>query len=130
MKIYQLFRESVPEVLANKLANCLGLACIRDPTMFSKDDMVRLNSIEEVKQLIDDLKRYYLPCKARIYLHDLDEKKVITILRQVLRLFDMNLNSIQKYVKYRKVTYYYISELNHAKKNVKMTHRNITIDFE
>jgi hypothetical protein len=42
----------------------------------------------------------------------------------------MNLNSIQKYVKYRKVTYYYISELNHAKKNVKMTHRNITIDFE
>jgi hypothetical protein len=130
MKIHQLFRESVPEVVANKITNCFGLESLKDASMFCRDDMIRLHSVEQISYMLDELKHYYLPCKARIYLHDLNEKKIITILRQILRLFNMSLNSTQKYVKYKKITYYYMTELNHTKKNLKMTQQNITIDFE
>ena len=38
--------------------------------------------------LSDDLNEYYIPCKGKKYLTDLDEKKAITILRQIVKCFN------------------------------------------
>jgi len=44
-----------------------------------------------------ELKKYYLKCKHNKYLENLNEKKIITLLRQILKPYDFNLRSIEKY---------------------------------
>ena len=51
-------------------------------------------SILEIKE---KLEIYYLPCKAKMYLKDLTEKKCITILRQFLKYIDYLLSYIYYY---------------------------------
>ena len=47
--------------------------------------------------LKDELSVYYLPCKARKYLNGLTEKTIITLLRQLVKLYGYTLNSCEKY---------------------------------
>ncbi len=130
MKIHQLFREKVPEDLADKIATCFGLRSIHDGSMFCKDDLVKQNTVAHLLSMIDDVRHFYLPCKAKVYLVGIDESKAITIFRQVIRLYGKNLNSIQKYIKYKKVTYYYVSDSVEITRNIKMTNNNITVSFD
>jgi hypothetical protein len=129
MKINQLFRERVPEELLERVAKCFGLQSIHDTTLFCKTDLERHESCNKVIYMLDEIRHYYLPCKARMYLTEMDEGKCITSFRQMLRLHNLNLRSIQKYVNYKKVTYYFISEEATPHKKIKMTQENITISF-
>ena len=45
---------------------------------------------------------YYLPCKSKIYFSDIVAKKIITILRQCLKLYNYNINYKEQYIKERK----------------------------
>ena len=130
MKIHQLFREKVPEELVDKVVACFGIRSMHDGTMFCKDDLVKNSTVKQILSMIDDVRHFYLPCKAKVYLVDIDESKAITILRQVVRLYGKNLNSIQKYIKYKKVTYYFISDSADTPKNIKLTNNNITVSFD
>ena len=57
----------------------------------------------------ETLEEYYLPCKARLYLDDMTEKKSITILRQVLRLFKYHITSKERNMNTKKVIFYTIN---------------------
>lgn len=132
MKINQLFKANIPEELFIKIYKSFGINNLEDEYNFSKADLTRLKTIEQLDNYIDDLSQYYLPCKAKLYLLDLDENKAITILRQLLRLFNMSLVSKQKYVKQKKTTLYYISRLNHDDDNIqamKVENHNVTLNF-
>lgn len=129
MKIHQLFREKMPEDIAVRLIKCYGLTGMKDYTMFNKEDLIKQETVVKVTRFVEELRYYYLPCKARIYLVDLDEMKCITILRQVLRLFDLNLCSIQKYVNYKKITFYFISPSLEPKKHIQFSQKPVTIEF-
>ena len=69
-------------------------------------------------QLIDVLKRFYLPCKIK-YITNINEKKCITILRQFLKCQNFTLNSKEKYVKGIKYLFYQIipQDINMLVKN-------------
>lgn len=112
MKIHQLFRTHIPDDLLLKLLECFGYSRenMSSDIMFSKHDLERNNTIQRVNALKDELSKYYLPCKAKVYLSALDEKKCVTILRQVLRLHGYLLSSKQRYVKQKKTTFYYIQK--------------------
>jgi hypothetical protein len=73
-----------------------GIDVVGAQTQFTRDELVTKNIVEEVRQIIPMLEKYYIPCKARMYLNDLDAQKCITILRQVLRLKGCNLLSQQR----------------------------------
>ena len=61
-----------------------------------------------MNQIIDELTKYYIPCKAKKYLDHLNEKKCITILRQFLKIHNHTLISKEKYIKGEKQLFYQV----------------------
>ena len=62
-------------------------------------------------EIVEELKKYYLPCKSKLYLLSLNEKKCITILRQLLKVHNYTLMSKEKYIKGKKSLFYQVIPL-------------------
>ena len=73
----------------------------RNPDRYIISDLLKIFNIES-------LEVYYIPCKSKVYLNDIDEKKCITILRQFLKYMDYNLKLKEKYVNGVKNYQYFI----------------------
>jgi len=132
MKINQLFKAIIPDELFEKLYRMFGYTEISEDYMFSKSDLIRLNTVTNMNTIKDELIQYYLPCKAKIYVTNLDLNKCITIFRQVVRLFGIVLVSKQKYIRHKKCTLYFIcksKEDSDDLNNMRVNHNNIVINF-
>lgn len=121
MKIHQLFKDKISEDIMLKVILAFGLKSINDETAFSKQDLINHNTVLYMNELKDVLLQYYLPCKAKIYLENLDESKCVTVLRQLLKLFQIKLISKQKYIHNKKSTIYFI------KKSIEAEHHTIRV---
>jgi hypothetical protein len=108
MKINQLFKEKVSEEVLILILDAFNLKGLEDDVCFSKSDLEKHGTVKKIEMFKDKLYQFYLPCKAKIYLEDINENKCITLLRQILKLFQVKLVSRQKYVKYKKTTIYSI----------------------
>jgi hypothetical protein len=106
MKINQLFTQPVEGELLIKLLQCYGLKDLQDKRMFSKYDMMQMQTVAQLTALLDELRPFYLPCKAKVYLDDLNEKKALTVLKQVLRLNGHFLSSTEKNIQNKKIIFY------------------------
>ena len=106
MKINQLFTKQVDKDLLLRLINCFGLVSIEDKRTFCKFDLQKMGTVEKLVSVVEDLRSFYLPCKAKVYLDNMDERKAITVLKQVLRLHDLFLQSKEKNFNNRKVMFY------------------------
>ena len=108
MTINQLFRKKpTPETII-QILNLYNISSLEDTKSFTKKDLILFDTVQKINDnniLFYDL---YLPCKAKIYLTDLTEKKVVTILRQILKLFKHNLKSTEKYFQGEKMIEYNI----------------------
>ena len=132
MKINQLFKAIIPDDLFEKLYKAFGYNELLEEYMFSKNDLLRLNTVAIVNTIKDELIQYYLPCKAKVYIINLDLNKCITIFRQVVRLFGMVLISKQKYIRHKKCTMYYICKSKADEielRNMHVNHQHISINF-
>ena len=67
---------------------------------------------DKIKDLKPLLEQYYLPCKARTYLNDLNEKNIVTILRQCLKTKGYTICSREKYLKGDKFIIYSLCPLD------------------
>jgi hypothetical protein len=115
MKINQLFTKKVDLEVLHKLLSAFGLNGLNDKQLFSKFDLIQIGTLKKVELLKLELSNYYLPCKAKVYLENLTEKKIITILKQVLRLHGYYLQSREKNINTRKIIFYQIvSEVDKA----------------
>lgn len=112
MKINQLFIKKIDDDLLTKVLDCFNLRSLNDMHMFSRKELEQSNVVEKLNALVPDLQQYYLNCKSTIYLNNLTSKKTITILKQILRLYDYSLVSIEKNINSRKVIYYQLSKNN------------------
>ena len=63
-------------------------------------------SLDEISKKIEELNEYYLPCKSKIYLKNLTEKKCITVLRQFIKYHNYKCIAMEKSVKGKKQTTY------------------------
>lgn len=79
-----------------RLLLCFGVEYFGHDISFTKEHLIKINTIVKVINLVDELTTFYIPCKARLYLHDLTVQKCITILRQILKLHSCYIMSIQK----------------------------------
>lgn len=125
----QLFRQHVDlEFINNLIKECFNIE-LNNTTYysFSKKTIVNRNIIEILNNKIDLLKKYYIKCKHRIYLENLNEKKIITLLRQLLRVHDYELKAKEKYENGKKYLLYTISKklMNNDIKKI-----NSTINFD
>jgi hypothetical protein len=105
----QLFRRNPDRYIINDLMVIFNIKSLDDGDFyFTKQDLTNLNIIDKMNNIKEKLEIYYLPCKAKVYLKDLNEKKCITILRQFLKYIDYNLKLKEKYIKGKKNYLYYI----------------------
>jgi len=102
----QLFKKLPPIDLFERLVKIYGLTDINDCRKFTKDYLIKNRTLEKIEGLREELEEYYLPCKTTKYLSDLDEKKLITILRQIAKVFDYHVTSNEKYLNSKKVLQY------------------------
>ena len=82
MKYLQLFCDLPSEQFVIHLLKCYGVQSLNDSHEFNKGDLVELKTVDKLNDLIPELILYYLPCKAKIYLNDITEKRAVTILSQ------------------------------------------------
>ena len=109
----QLFRRNPDRYIINDLMVIFNIKSLDDEDFyFTKQDLTNLNIIDKMNNIKDKLQIYYLPCKAKVYLNDLKEKKCITILRQFLKYIDYNLKLKEKYIKGKKNYLYHIYSNN------------------
>lgn len=96
MRKHIFFKKTPDKALFERLLNCFGIEQIGDNVSFTKEHLVMIKTLDKFKELVDELRQYYIPCKARIYLENLTVPKCITVLRQIMRLYSCYMMSIQK----------------------------------
>ena len=75
---------------------------------FLREDIITKNILIKIKIsfFVNNFKKYYLPCKYRKYFDEINEKKVITILRQLVKIYGYNVISKEKYERGNKYLVY------------------------
>jgi hypothetical protein len=95
----QLFSSEPPFELVQKIIYNLINKDLNENIyyQFSKKNLVIKKIIEKMHVHIEILKEYYLKCKHKKYLENLNEKKIITLFRQILRPYNYTITSYEKY---------------------------------
>lgn len=113
----QLFKVMPPRSLCINILNAFGILGFDDNHNFSRYDLDQIKCIDKLLLLKDKLQDYYLPCKARTYLNDLNTKNAITILRQIVKLYGYTINSREKYIKGNKFIIYQLVTIENKSYN-------------
>ena len=108
MPVNQLFRTMPDRSFVISLLNLYGIEDFNDTRYFTRENLETLNTVEELKELEDKLKDYYIPCKAKTYLEEITIPRSIVILRQFLKCHGYTLFSKEKFIKSKKHTIYKI----------------------
>tara|TARA_B110000483_G_scaffold89069_1_gene109949 strand:- start:785 stop:1261 length:477 start_codon:yes stop_codon:yes gene_type:complete len=106
----QLFRENIEiEFLEKLIKDCFNIE-LNNSTYysFSKKTITSRNVLEVITNNMEKLQKYYIKCKHKIYLENLNEKKIITLLRQLLRFHEFELRAKEKYENGKKYLLYTI----------------------
>ena len=94
---------------------------------FTKKIISEKRVIEKIEPFIEELKKYYLKCKHIKYLENIDDKKYITILRQILRPYNYSIKAYEKYNNGEKYLLYVIMK---NKEENKLKKINSIISFD
>ena len=117
----QLFRRNPDRYIISDLLKIFDIESLDDTNFFfTKQDLLNNDIIDKMSKLKNRLEVYYIPCKAKLYLEDINEKKCITILRQFLKYIEYNLKLKEKYINGVKNYQYFIVSIK----------KKIIIDFD
>ena len=122
MPINQLFRQVPPIKLINDILLHLGHNGIEDRREFNKF-LFTEEIIKKMTNSLDCLSDYYIPSKKNIYMSNIDAKKMITIIKQILRPHNYKLISKEKFVKEynKKITIYTIEDTRPKRPNTTLS---------
>lgn len=133
----QLFKKYPTRTMLDKILACFNITSLDEGDhTFCRKDILNFDTVNKLNLIKNELKQFYLPCKARTYLNDLNEKNVVTILRQVLKHHNYNILSKEKYLRGEKYILYTIitnNEVIEESKNLKHLHiekKSIIINFD
>ena len=102
----QLFKIIPDSQIVQNILEAFGLDNLEDTRLFTKEHMKDIETVRKLTELHDQLKDYYLPCKGKKYLGELNEKKCITILRQCVKVHEYKCIGMEKSVKGKKMMTY------------------------
>jgi len=115
MKYFQLFREIPTEDVLRDFLGCYNISSFEETREFTKDDLVNYKTVDKLRNMTNVLERYYVPCKAKVYLRNITEKRAITILWQVLRLYGKKLIRKERFLNKKKEICYHVQHKNEEK---------------
>ena len=125
MTINQLFKKQPNEDLVLEIFSLLGYKEFSDDISFTKNEITQPEVFSKICEKLETLKEFYLPCKKKVYFEDLNHKKIITILRQTIKLFGYKIESREKLSQGQKLLIYRIkqniTDTNNPIKNSKCT---------
>ena len=99
-----LFRKKPTKEFINEILVYLEFLGLHDKKLFTKYDI----SPDKFEEIVIWVEPFYVPCKAKKFLFDLNPSKQITILRHLLRTIDYDLLAQEKVVNSIKTTQYQI----------------------
>jgi len=112
MPINQLFCKKPNTEILEKVLECFDLKNLQDDKQFTRKYLKDFGTVKKIEEIMADLSEYYIPCKGEKYLTELNEKKVITILRQIVKCFSYFIFSKERYIKGEKNITYQIMPIN------------------
>jgi len=118
MKYFQLFCDKPSKDFMEELLKCFNIEKLDENKEFCKNDLVEFKTVDKIYDILPDLIMYYLPCKAKIYLNDINEKRAITILCQFLKLFDHRLSRKERIINKKKIIYYKILNVEDSRLHI------------
>ena len=124
----QLFREEVSYDFVIDFINKLFNIELNNSInySFSKKTLITKNIKNIIYENLETLKKIYIKCKHKIYLENLNEKKIITLIRQLLRTHNFDLKAKEKYENGKKYLLYTISKK--VENNIKKINSIINFD--
>ena len=125
----QLFKVSPNIQITDKILENFGIKGLDDNHSFTRENLIDLNTVDNINKMYDELIKYYIPCKGRKYLVDLNEKKCITILRQFLKILNYTLMSKEKYINGKKILFYQVIPLQ-IDMNTNRDSEKVVISFD
>ena len=129
----QNFRNRPDIKFISTLLDTFGLDNLEDDRYFTKEHMKENLTVEKINELLPQMNDYYLPCKSKIYLKDINEKKAITILRQFVKIYNYKVFSFEKSIHGKKqITYRLMLTTNNflsPKKDIQPDKRKYVVDF-
>ena len=111
MVVNQLFTHKPSIELLNKLIKAFGLKDINDSREFSQIDMDKHNTLSTFHTLEKELGDCYIPCKRKDYIDNIKNiiyKEAVTIFRQILKAYNYDLYSKERFIKGKKYLVYKI----------------------
>lgn len=131
MALYQLFTKPPTQTVLDKILFCFDLKGLDDTKIFTKKDLEESKSVDKINDMIIELNEYYLPCKAKKYLINLNNKKIITILRQFIRYYGFFVFSKEKYIQGEKYISYQLMPINKkGLMKIRKKNENYIISFD
>ena len=115
----QLFKAQPPIELVEEVLKYLGIINFNENYKFSREDIQKKELVTKILDLpLDD---YYINCKYQKYFTYLNEKKCVTIIRQLVRIYGYKVISTEKFSNGSKFLLYHLEKNqtpDQPKKNV------------
>ncbi len=103
----KLFRVHPPKELVEEILQHLKLQGLHEKRWFTRDEL----SLTTLDEWLPELEPYYIPCKAKRFLPQVDSSRIITILRHILHPLEYDLRTQERMYKLQKTTLYQIYSL-------------------
>tara|TARA_Y100000310_G_C20222930_1_gene596584 strand:- start:192 stop:587 length:396 start_codon:yes stop_codon:yes gene_type:complete len=81
----KVFQEPLPVEMVIKVLRCFNLKNFDDNKIFSINDLILFDTTKKLRGLTMELCKYFLPCKAKNFLHNINLKKCLMLLKLILR---------------------------------------------
>ena len=126
---HQLFSKVPPKELILKLLHCFGFTDFDDRRCICKKYFKKLKILENIEILLPELQKYYLPCKAKTYLHKLTNNSAMTLLRQCIRPYNYVVIGKEKYINGEKIINYNLESKAKVQLKPIIENENIIVTF-
>ena len=91
----QIFKTVPPLEEIKHITDLIGIINIDKNNEFTRNTII--NNFDLICKHMDKIKEYYLECKSKIYFKNMSDKKILTVLRQCLRLYDYRIDYRDRY---------------------------------
>ena len=118
----KLFRKEPPIEVVTQILHHLGFKGFNDLRWFSRDEIL----LTMMDDWLPELESYYLPCKAKRFLHSWNENSILTVLRHILHCHDYTLQKDERLYRGAKTMLYQIQPMH---SRVDLSGVSLQVDF-
>jgi|TARA_B110000902_G_C14104564_1_gene511938 hypothetical protein len=122
----QLFKIIPDNDILDEIIKMFGINNLDENVHFTNNDLIQLDTSTKLSNISEKLKKYYIPCKSKIYLNNINDKRAVTILKQFLKVNNYIIINKYSIINGERLKYYII---NKQSEKVEIPKQKILISF-